>query len=153
MRALRVMVLLAGVAALGAVLFILVAIFGGGFTSVGGSGRTQPDWSPDGERLAYVRFEIGRNSCESSIWARDADGDNDTKLVEDGEHPDWSPDGKRIAFAWVEYEGTAPIRGGIAVMDADGSDVRRIVSTRSVGVCWRVSPVDSTIPPGRRTGN
>src|SRR5262249_16228565 len=77
-------------------------------------------------------YDVGGRNCESSIWVRDANGKGNRKLVDDGEHPDWSPDGKRVAFTWVEYEGLGIRRGGIAVMNADGTRVRRIVTTRSL---------------------
>jgi Tol biopolymer transport system component len=54
---------------------------------------SDPQWSPDGRRLAYVRDE--------TIWVVDADG---TRHIEVTGHPAgtstprWSPDGRRLAF-------------------------------------------------------
>ncbi len=52
-----------------------------------------PQWSPDGRRLAYVRDE--------EIWVVEADGSRLTKVVAKpggGQQPRWSPDGRRLAF-------------------------------------------------------
>ena len=54
---------------------------------------SDPRWSPDGKRLAFVR--------DNEIWVVEADG---SRLVKVTGHPSgtklprWSPDGKRIAF-------------------------------------------------------
>ena len=53
----------------------------------------EPQWSPDGRRLAFVRDE--------EIWIVEADGSRFTKVVPKpggGRDPQWSPDGRRIAF-------------------------------------------------------
>ncbi|MBA2299281.1 MAG: PD40 domain-containing protein, partial [Chloroflexi bacterium] len=52
-----------------------------------------PQWSPDGRRLAFVR--------EEEIWIVEADGSRLTKVVAKpggGREPQWSPDGRRLAF-------------------------------------------------------
>jgi dipeptidyl aminopeptidase/acylaminoacyl peptidase len=52
-----------------------------------------PQWSPDGRRLAFVR--------EDEIWVIEADGSRLAKVTghKAGTHsPRWSPDGKRLAF-------------------------------------------------------
>jgi dipeptidyl aminopeptidase/acylaminoacyl peptidase len=54
---------------------------------------TDPQWSPDGRRLAFVR--------DDTIWVIEADG---SRLVQVAAHPAgtntprWSPDGRRLAF-------------------------------------------------------
>jgi dipeptidyl aminopeptidase/acylaminoacyl peptidase len=56
-------------------------------------GVTDPQWSPDGRRLAFVR--------ESAIWVVEADGSRQTKATEHPagtSSPRWSPDGHRLAF-------------------------------------------------------
>jgi len=54
---------------------------------------SDPQWSPDGRRLAFVR--------DDEIWIVDADGSRLTRVVArpgGGTSPRWSPDGHRLAF-------------------------------------------------------
>ena len=54
---------------------------------------SDPQWSPDGRRLAYVR--------DDEIWVVEADGSRSTRVVAKpggGTSPRWSPDGGRLAF-------------------------------------------------------
>jgi TolB protein len=57
-----------------------------------------PDWSPDGEQLAYVSFESGRSS---QIFIQDvASGERRTVASFPGINgaPAWSPDGEQLAI-------------------------------------------------------
>jgi len=54
---------------------------------------SDPAWSPDGRRLAFVRDE--------EIWVVEADGSRLTRVVAKpggGREPRWSPNGHRLAF-------------------------------------------------------
>ena len=54
---------------------------------------SDPQWSPDGRRLAFVR--------DDEIWIVEADGSRLTRVVAKpggGREPRWSPDGRRLAF-------------------------------------------------------
>jgi dipeptidyl aminopeptidase/acylaminoacyl peptidase len=54
---------------------------------------SDPQWSPDGRRLAYVR--------DDEIWVMETDGARLTKVVGSpggGQQPRWSPDGHQLAF-------------------------------------------------------
>jgi dipeptidyl aminopeptidase/acylaminoacyl peptidase len=54
---------------------------------------SDPQWSPDGRRLAFCR--------EGEIWIVEADGSRLTRVVPKpggGEDPRWSPDGRRLSF-------------------------------------------------------
>ncbi len=54
---------------------------------------SDPHWSPDGRRLAFVR--------EDEIWIVEADGSRLTRVAAKpggGREPRWSPDGRRLAF-------------------------------------------------------
>lgn len=68
---------------------------------------SQPDWSPDGRRIVFVRQEPGRRSSGLYVVRRDGGG---LRRVDTGEHvalmPAWSPDGSRIAYA------ASPLAGG-----------------------------------------
>ena len=88
---------------------------------------TEPDWSPDGTKIAFVsRRDTGRRQ----IHVMDADGKNVIRLTE-GQHqdkglPDWSPDGGKIAFTVEGRE------WHIAVMDADGNNREKLVDQGAV---------------------
>ncbi len=83
-----------------------------------------PVWSPDGSRIAFVRFtglERGSPTQEADIWVADADGDNAHVLVGDPGwqwFPRWSPDGTWIAYTdeatggpWIESGPLGPVPG------------------------------------------
>ncbi|MCI0432292.1 MAG: hypothetical protein L0271_01395 [Gemmatimonadetes bacterium] len=68
-----------------------------------------PVWSPDGQRIAFSRFERG---LTPGIYSMRSDGSEVRRLsshqpgamtgqgvIETERHPAWSPDGSRIAFA------------------------------------------------------
>jgi Tol biopolymer transport system component len=63
---------------------------------------SQPVWSPDGKKIAFVRTTtLVRPSNESAIMVMNADGSHIRRLTPfniDAGDPHWSPDGKRILF-------------------------------------------------------
>jgi TolB protein len=88
-----------------------------------------PAWSPDGKRIIFD----GRWGGDWDIWTIDADGANQRQLTQvgaDTARAAWSPDGKRIAFHSTRDRptGKQPADYEIYVMDADGSNVRRLTS-------------------------
>ena len=93
-------------------------------------------WAPDGSKLAV-------SSAGRSIWVVNADGGNPVRIARVGASSlSWSPDGRRIAFTrWYragDYD--------VWVMDADGSDMRRLKRTPDLwerNVDW--SPVGARI--------
>ena len=90
----------------------------------------QPDWSPDGTKIAFVS---SRDGGGSQIHVMDADGKNVIRLtdVPGGKRdPDWSPDGRQIAFS-VDGRG----EDYIAVMDADGRNRERL-QDKATGTSW-----------------
>ena len=66
-------------------------------------GACQPDWSPDGTRLAFTSPCHGKSDAykSASLYVINADGTLPARLLTDsssGFDPAWSPDGTRIAF-------------------------------------------------------
>jgi hypothetical protein len=82
----------------------------------------EPTWAPDGMRVAFVRADGGRDR----IFVVNASGGGLgllTPFVDlNVQDPEWSPDGARLAFS----DGS-----GVYVVDADGSDARRLADGRS----------------------
>jgi Tol biopolymer transport system component len=83
----------------------------------------QPDWSPDGSRIAFISDRLGSHD----LFTMGADGLDAGPLVVEGEglgHPAWSPDGNRIAF-----ERRAQSGFDIYVVNADGTGLLRLTDT------------------------
>lgn len=106
------------------------------------AGDNWPVWSPDGSRIAFQRI-VGEDA-KLDIFVMDDDGANVVQLTDDPEDdflPAWTPDGKQITFmSWrQEPADSVPVKVGsrmrlpkpashIYIMDADGSNERRLVA-------------------------
>ena len=105
----------------------------------GAASDTEPDWSPDGSRVAFVRT---LRAGAPEIWVMNADGSGARRVIQLSPgtgissasvgdfsiQPRWSPDGGRLAFAAVpptENLG-APLYPNIFVTNADGSNVTQL---------------------------
>ncbi|MFJ8210502.1 hypothetical protein [Streptomyces sp. NPDC096033] len=83
-----------------------------------------PSWSPDGKRVAFVRYEAG--GAIDGIWTMSTSG-SDLKAVpgtKGATDPAWSPDGKRLAYA--KPVGT---QREIYVAAIDGTSATRLTHT------------------------
>jgi TolB protein len=112
-------------------------------------GDTDPAWSPDGSKIAFVRFREGG----TGIWVVNADGTGTRRVTDGGPDvdgtdlgPAWSPDGSRIAFA---REGrlakAATGNTDIYVVNADGTDVVRLTDDPMMEYAPTWSPDGSRI--------
>jgi WD40-like Beta Propeller Repeat len=112
-------------------------------------GDTDPAWSPDGSKIAFVRFREGG----AGIWVVNADGTGTRRVTDGGPDvdgtdlgPAWSPDGSRIAFAREGRPAKAATGNtDIYVVNADGTDVVRLTDDPMMEYAPTWSPDGSRI--------
>jgi dipeptidyl aminopeptidase/acylaminoacyl peptidase len=105
-------------------------------------GVSERPWSfaPDGSRLAITRARLPaleRRAEKSKVVLVDLDGSGERELSGTGTDPAFSPNGARIAYAsardrngTLDYGDISSIATELYVMDADGSNRRRLTRTR-----------------------
>ncbi len=90
-----------------------------------------PAWSPDGARIVFASRRDGRRD---DLYVINPDGGNLVQLTDnpgDDFEPDWSPDGRQIVFVSNRLS-----RVDLYLMNADGSDVRRLTTTGARYPAW-----------------
>jgi len=102
---------------------------------------SDPAWSQDGRRIAFTRNEDAgefMTHTDDDVFVMDADGDGLQQLTperhgQSSGQPSWSPDGRQIAYVHgASVDSGVPSRfGGLFVMNADGTDVRRLTQGRA----------------------
>ncbi|MBV7265623.1 alpha/beta hydrolase family protein [Erythrobacter ani] len=110
------------------------------------STATDPQISPDGSQVAYVRRtnDIMTDSAVSSIWLVDVSSGAETPLVTgEGAHfsPRWSPDGSRLAYVSTESGGGPELH--VRWMDSGASANITALPESPGGISW--SPDGSRI--------
>jgi TolB protein len=126
-----------------------------------GVNDTEPDWSADGTRIAFVRQtrcppDGPRNGLDGTcdlVYTVKRDGSDLRSLVPCGfkadatfpgncvgvSHPAWSPDGNKLAFQYnlvdSRYTESLNVQAGIWISDSDGRNARQ-VTQRSPGRWW-----------------
>jgi Tol biopolymer transport system component len=121
-------------------------------------GASEPVYSPDGTRVAVIRwrplrYRDGKRTVSSDLFTIKADGSGLRRLTntryQDEAYPSWNPSGERLAFVRnlpepVESE-FVQIGLGAAVMqmNADGTCPREILKPSIFGiygVAWQPGP-------------
>jgi TolB protein len=126
-----------------------------------GVNDTEPDWSADGEKIAFTRqtscpaggAKDGLNNTCDLVFTMQRDGSALRPLVECGfkasapfpgncvgvNHPGWSPDGSKLAFQYnlvdSRYVGSLGVQAGIWIVNADGTGLRQ-VTQQTPGDSW-----------------
>jgi TolB protein len=109
-----------------------------------------PDWSVKGQKIVFTSHAITDNPTDSrtaEIYEIDADGTGKpvrlTHNAEEERAATWSPDGKRILFMCRRgpaAEGGVLPTFELCVMNADGSDIRRLTNNKVPDLSPRWSP-------------
>jgi Tol biopolymer transport system component len=108
-------------------------------SSAGGASDTEPDWSPDGSRLAFVRTP---RAGAPEIWVMNTNGSGPRRVIalsmgtgissasvgDFSVQPRWSPDGGRLAYAAVPSTQNlgAPLYPNIFVVNVDGTHATQL---------------------------
>jgi dipeptidyl aminopeptidase/acylaminoacyl peptidase len=102
-------------------------------------------YNPVSGRLAFTRctrtpsLAGGLEPDTCSVWTMAPDGSDQRRLAAESEQPSWSPDGRRIVFASARDHAGQHMVGEdnvswnrqLYVMNRDGSDQRRLITTGS----------------------
>lgn len=90
----------------------------------------QPQISPDGKKLAYVKYSSDIQSC--NIWIMDLRTGEMTKITDAKKgyafFPRWSPDGKKIVFQLTRQDKKD---ADIYVVDANGNNTTQLTINKS----------------------
>ena len=89
----------------------------------------EPDWSPDGRRIAFLSFKP--NTQKSQIFIINANGTGAHALKLSGNRdrgrPNWSPDGRDLVFSGA-LPSAPDVTGSIYRVHADGTGLRRLTN-------------------------
>jgi|TARA_R100000541_G_scaffold57181_2_gene67103 TolB protein len=102
-----------------------------------------PTPSPDGKLIVFMS---DRDSLSRNVYVMDKDGSNIRSLTKNKmyeESPSWSPNGKNILFTRQlrdSTDNTHAANGEIHIMNADGSNVRRLTNKKGYDSGAKFSP-------------
>jgi len=86
-------------------------------------GATYPRWSPDGKKIAFVRWD--RLTGNRAIWTIPSKGGEEKRLTT-GEFPVWSPDGKLIAYNAQPRR--FPFKSVLSIIPAEGGNPKELMN-------------------------
>lgn len=92
---------------------------------------THPAWSADGGKVAFACNTVLDRKEDSDIWIADLKEGRVWKLMEQPgiqKYPDWSPDGLTLAYCTGYRVSSTQVVEELWLVNADGSNPRRLVS-------------------------
>ena len=109
-----------------------------------------PEWSPDGTKIAFVRFIYGQTDTYE-ILVMNSDGSNEIQLTNNNyldHYPRWSPDGSKIAFITDQL---GAMQFEVYIMNADGTGVYQVTNSPSgytaINPAWKPEITSSINKP------
>ena len=110
-------------------------------------GNCQPAFSPDGRRIAFIRYAMGTGSLTGNVFVVNADGTGLAAVTNLPPNvfpgwPTWSPDGRKIAFQVMVSKGNVfklEEKAGLGIpvniwsINADGSDLTQLTNDGTSG--------------------
>lgn len=95
---------------------------------------TQPVWSPDGTKIAFVSSRtsttVSLGESASDIWVMNADGSNPVQLTHSSSdsRPAWGADGRIVFSSFRDHVDDRSFRTSLYVMNADGSNQHAVTA-------------------------
>ncbi len=99
-----------------------------------------PAWSPDGSKIAFVRYKLGASGLEAAVIEVQEFASGDRRVLFRApsktalDYPRWSPDGRSVVFAMTRFPDTQINLGtatgsAIAVIDVTGEGAKPVALT------------------------